>query len=243
MSVSILVLEENKMAANKVASVVKTMSVPSKILMTDSMSNALEIMTTNAIDVFIFDIDLTAEKGVLFLHELRKLYPLSPVIIVSGFDDFEYKVAAFNKFKIFAYVDKPYEFRSLVAEIEKALDVAKLVNNRMIKFKRQNYVKTYFTKDIYCIQRLPQGKKRMKVTAYDETIEYTSSEEFPIRSGLDEVLNKFEHSQDIVRCHQSWLVNPKYIRGYDVNEEELILVNNIKVPLGQTYRQNVEAFI
>jgi DNA-binding LytR/AlgR family response regulator len=90
---------------------------------------------------------------------------------------------------------------------------------------------------------MPQGKKKIVVTSYDDTVNEITSEEFSINSSLAEIFELFENDKDIIRAHQSWLINPKMIRGLNLVKEELILVNNIHIPVGETYKKELSPFI
>jgi len=244
MTYSFLILEDEQQFINKIDSVIKSMDIDSKVLTAYNVEEALEKAHSTAVDVFLVDINLNEPRtGLDFIREVRASYPLSPIIVISSLSEMHHKITAFNDLKVLGYIDKPFENEQVIDDLTKAIEIAKIINNRTVTFKRQNFARTYRTKDIYCIQRMPKGKKRIVVTAYDETSDELSTDEFSIKSSLAEVLDLFHNSKDVVRCHQSWIVNPKFIRGFDVNKEELILVNNIKIPLGDTYKHNVASFI
>jgi len=244
MTFSFLILEDEQTFINKIDSVIKSMDINSKVFTAYTVAEALKKAKSTAIDVFLVDVNLNEpHTGLDFIKEIRQSYPLSPIIIISSLVEIHHKIKAFSDLKVLGYVDKPFENEQVITDLLKAIEIAKIINNRTVTFKRQSFAKTYHTKDIYCIKRMPKGKKKIMVTAYDETIGDVSTDEFSIKSSLAEVLELFQNNPDVVRCHQSWLINPKFIRGFDVNKEELILVNNIKVPLGDTYKQNVASFI
>lgn len=244
MTFSFLILEDEQSFINKIDGVIKSMDIDSKILTAYSVEEGLDKAKSTAIDVFLVDINLNESRtGLDFIKEIRETYPLSPIIVISSLSEVHHKITAFNDLKILGYIDKPFDNDHVTSDLQKAIEIAKIINNRTVTFKRQNFARTYRTKDIYCIQRMPRGKKRITVTAFDESTGSLVTDEFSIKSSLSEVLSLFENDQDVVRCHQSWIVNPKFIRGFDVNKEELVLVNNIKIPLGDTYKHNVASFI
>jgi len=244
MTFSFLILEDEQTFINKIDSVIKSMDINSKVLTAYTVEEGIEKANSTAIDVFLVDVNLNEPRtGLDFIAAIREKYPLSPVIVISSLVEMHHKIKAFSDLKVLGYIDKPFENEQVISDLSKALEIAKIINNRTVTFKRQNYARTYRTKDIYCIQRMPKGKKRIVVTAYDEAIGDVTTDEFSIKSSLAEVLELFQNEQDVVRCHQSWVVNPKFIRGFDVNKEELVLVNNIKIPLGDTYKHNVASFI
>jgi len=244
MTFSFLVREDEQGFINKIDSVIKSMDINSEILTAYAFDEALEKAKSTGIDVFIVDINANESRaGLDFIREIRESYPLSPIIIISSLTEVSHKIAVFNELKVLGYLDNPFENEQLIADLLKGIELAKIINNRTVTFKRSNFTKTYRTENIYCIQRVPKGKKKIIVTSYNKRTGKISTDEFSIKSNLAEVLELFQNDQDMVRCHQSWLVNPKSIRIFDTSKEELILVNNIKIPLGDTYKQNVASFI
>ena len=244
MAFSFLILEDEQAFIDKIESVIKSMDIGSTVLTAYNVAEALEKAKSASIDVFLVDVNLNESlTGLDFIQEIRQSYPFSPIIIISSLVEIHHKITAFNNLKVLGYIDKPFDHEQVVADLLKGVELAKIVNNRTVTFKRQNFSRTYRTKDIYCIQRMPKGRKKIMVTAYDEAIDDVSTDLFSIKSSLSEVLELFQNELDVVRCHQSWIVNPKFIRGFDVNKEELILVNHIKIPLGDTYKHNVAPFI
>lgn len=220
------------------------MDFESKVYSTSNVSETLEKVKQVGIDVFVIDINMGDSLVELdFIEEIRKTHKWTPIIIVGSIEDMEQKFSAFNELKIFAHIDKPFKNEQVASELEKALDIAKLINDRTVSFKRKNYIKTYRTKDIFCIQRVPHGKKKILVTSYDETVNEITTESFSIKSSLGEILDLFENENDIIRVHQSWLINPKMIRGLHLTKEELTLISNIKVPVGETYKHKLSPFI
>jgi len=241
---SILILEDEQAFINKMEGVIKSLDVECKVISAYTVEEALEKAASASIDVFLVDINLNQMRtGIDFMKEIRVTHPISPIIVVSSLAELHYKIQVFNELKVLGYIDKPFNNDALVSDLLKAFEISKIVNTRTVTFKRQNLTRTYLTKNIYCIQRMPNGKKKIVVTAADELTPTITNDEFSIKSSLTEVLDFFENEGDIIRCHQSWLVNPKFIRGFDVSKEELVLINNIKIPLGDTYKRNVAAFI
>ena len=244
MTFSFLILENEQSFDQSIEDFITLMNIEHTVLIARTIDEALEKAKYTNIDIFLIDINLNEERtGLDFIREIRKSYPLSPVIVISLPGKINDKIVAFSELKILGYIDKPFENKQVIDDLSTSIEIAKILNNRKVTFKRQNFARIYRTNDIYCIQRMPHGRKKIMVTAYDEITGNISTNVFSIKSSLTEVLELFQNSQDIIRCHQSFLVNPNFIRGLDVNKEELILVNNIKIPIGETYKNNVAPFI
>jgi len=247
MAFSFLILEDDAAFTRKLRNNIESVNPEAKIYSTSDVNEALDTIKQANIDVFLVDIALenyvTDLTGLDFIREVRKVHKLTPIVVISSSLETQRIVETFNELKIFAFIDKRFDGEQIEMELEKAIEVAELSNNRTISLKKKNDIKVYPTRNIFCIQRMPYGKKKILVTSYDDTIGEVTTEEFSIKSSLGEVIDLLENNKDIIRVHQSWLINPKMIRGLNFLKEELTLVSNIKVPIGATYKEQLAAFI
>ena len=243
MTFSFLILEQESSDIYNYQNIIESMNFESKVYTVSDTDEAIEKAKEVNIDVFLFNIRFDDAGSMEFLRKIRNLYRLTPIIIISSHNTVDQKFEAFNKVKLFAIIEKPVYTEIFKFEVEKALEISKLLNYRTVSFKRKNYIKNYATRDIYCIQRVPNGKKKILITSFDDTVNELTTESFSIKSSLGEILDLFENKNDIIRVHQSWLVNPAMIRGLHLSKEELTLAANIKIPLGETYKHQVIPFI
>ncbi len=84
---------------------------------------ALEKARSTAVDVFFVDINMPFLNGLDFIRELKKLYPEALVVIITGYDLFEYARKAVS-LGVFDYVLKPLQenvFEELIGRIRVAL--------------------------------------------------------------------------------------------------------------------------
>ena len=82
---------------------------------------ALEIIKTTKIDIVITDIKMPTMDGLELATEIRAQYPHMRVIILSGYDDFEYARSAM-KLGITDYLLKPVSEDDLIPLIKKIAD-------------------------------------------------------------------------------------------------------------------------
>ena len=215
-----------------------------KILTAKSVDEALRTVSVINIDVHVvMELD---EKSAIhdYLVEVAQKYPNSPVIpvVVIGSEiDANDKVKIFNEFKIIGYIDQLDKNEIILADLRKAVTFVQMLDDRKVTFKRPAFSQVYNEQDIYCVQRLPNGQKRINVTA--RVSDEVTQEEFTIKSNLAEIRQMFGNENTLIRCHQSWLVNPKLIMKVDGINDLLILVDEVKVPFGRTYLDNLAPFI
>jgi len=84
-----------------------------------STAEALDEMAKNPVHAVILDIKLPDKDGLAFLHEMKKLYPKVPVVILtgSGYDEILMQQALRNGAS--AYVSKDTDLENMVAAVKR----------------------------------------------------------------------------------------------------------------------------
>ncbi|MFH1672390.1 MAG: response regulator [Pseudomonadota bacterium] len=95
-----------------------------------SGSQALKLMEDNVYDVAVVDIKMPGMDGVETLREIRKVSPLTEVILLTGHASVD---AAIDGMRLgaFEYILKPCEIEELMAKIEEAYAKRKLREEEM----------------------------------------------------------------------------------------------------------------
>ena len=243
MAFSFLILDDELEAQEQLKELILSIDSKSKVLVASTYEIGLEILKSGDIDIYFVDVDLKGKKtGIDFIKEVEKRHPLSQIIIVSAKADINFIVETYQGLNILRYVTKPYNREKVVFDVKLGIEYAKVQNNQEVTFRRQGLIRTYPVRNILCIQRVPKDRKRITVTVIEggEIV----SEEFPIKRSLGEVLERLRHENGLVRCHTSWIVNPKMIIGVDIFDEELILDHDVRVPYGGSkYRAKLAPFM
>jgi DNA-binding NtrC family response regulator len=93
----------------------------------NSASKGLEVLETTKIDLVITDQRMPDITGVEFLKIIHERYPEIPPnrLIVSGFAKDEDIELAFNNYKLFSFVSKPWDAESLKQIIFNAIQYGK----------------------------------------------------------------------------------------------------------------------
>lgn len=84
--------------------------------------DALEKVKLLKPDIVITDINMSKMNGLEFSAELKKISPDTKVIIISGYDEFEYAKRAIE-LDVFSYILKPIEEDELLKAIRKFINV------------------------------------------------------------------------------------------------------------------------
>jgi len=94
---------------------------------------ATGFMESGGVSTVLLDIIIGNENGVSILAELRKIDPLVPVIMITGFASVETAVQSL-KLGAVDYVKKPLNFDELLSVVQRAIDVSELEReNRDLK--------------------------------------------------------------------------------------------------------------
>jgi len=251
MIISFMILEDDAIFGKRLKEIIERklteeLGIEVKIVIATTFSEAIE--KSASADIHLVDIDLMGkETGIDYIKEIAKNYPADepsiPVVVISSHSEEFYKMTALNELKVIGYIEKEktYDEEQVLKDLKKAVKCVEKFDDKTVTFTRPAYIRTYKERNIWCIKRLPHGQKKIMVTIYDEFSKELIEEEFSIKSSLTEVPKLFSSSDKMIRCHQSWLVNPRVIVAQ--TRDDLILSSGLKIPLGGEYVENVESYI
>ena len=118
---TLLIVEDEKMIRQGIAVMAKRSSVEiSEILECRNGQEALEILKKREIDVMFTDIRMPKMDGIELVKETENLKKCPKIVVVSGYDDFNYAVEML-KHGVKDYILKPVK-REKIEELLKKLD-------------------------------------------------------------------------------------------------------------------------
>jgi PAS domain S-box-containing protein len=88
----------------------------------DNAAAALEMLAGSHIDMIVSDLRMPGMNGLDLIKEVKRLYPGTLRMIVSGSQDIEQIIESVNKGEIFRFIPKPVEPESFKAILNDALD-------------------------------------------------------------------------------------------------------------------------
>jgi two-component system, probable response regulator PhcQ len=112
---------------------------PYELLMADSAEKALEILESRQVDVVVSDEMMPGMAGSEFLALVRKRYPETIRMILTGHASVESAVRAINEGKIYHFFTKPCRIYDLAITIRKALQQKELMKKTrdLLRFARR----------------------------------------------------------------------------------------------------------
>ncbi|KAH0533573.1 hypothetical protein GP486_008988, partial [Trichoglossum hirsutum] len=91
-----------------------------KILVADSGKQGLELLATHPVGVIISDQRMPEMTGVEFLRRVKRLYPDTVRIVLSGYTDLKSITDAINEGSIYRFLTKPWEDEHLLSNVREA---------------------------------------------------------------------------------------------------------------------------
>lgn len=202
-------------------------SIPNLELMS-SCKNAFEVMPVlqdNTIDILFLDINMPKLTG---LSLLKTLQQKPNVIITTAYP--EYAVEGFE-LSVIDYLLKPFSFERFLQAVNK---VQQTPQPQINLSDREEVSSSIFVKsdkkliklDFDAITHIEAYGNYIKV--YAETMVLTPQT-------LSDFLEKLP--SDFLRIHKSYIINFNYLKLLDGNQ--LLLQNDIKLPIGKSYRKAI----
>ena len=97
------------------------MAEPYKVISTDSAQKALVIMQQESIDVVVSDEKMPGMRGIEFLVAIRRDYPDTIRIMLTGNADSETAVRAINEGEVYRFLTKPCSGLDLAITLRQAI--------------------------------------------------------------------------------------------------------------------------
>jgi len=167
-------------------------------------------------DIVFLDIIMQDLDGMKTAQAFRKKASDKILIFVSS--SREYVFEAYDV-EAFQYLLKPVDDRKLKSVLQKAVHKTEIRSQEFIIVSRERQKKKLFLDDIYYFEI----KGRMVYAHVAEGI-------FTYYEQMGELENKLQ-DKGFFRCHKSYLVNLKYVDGY--NRQEAVLENGEKIVIAK----------
>ena len=201
----------------------------------NSFSNPLEaadILNEGIVDILFLDIELPEITGIAFLKTLKNI---PQTILISAHP--EHSLDAFE-LGVTDYLQKPFGFDRFLKAVGRAMDMIQLRN-------KNNTIETIQERLIFLKSGRDSLKFNLNEIIYIEALAsfskvFTIHEKYTLVSeSITELQNKLPQGE-YIRVHKSFLVAKNKVIG--ISSKQVIL-ENIKIPLGLSYRDEVKGII
>ncbi|MDE6530130.1 MAG: LytTR family DNA-binding domain-containing protein [Lachnospiraceae bacterium] len=192
--------------ARKIKEILEEMKIPCMIRQFRSGGELLQAL--ESFDIIFLDIIMQGLDGMKTAQIFREKAFDKILIFVSSSREYVYEAYDVEAFQ---YLLKPVDDRKLKKVLQKAVLKTESHSQEFIIISRERQKKKYFLDDIYYFEI----KGRMVDVHGPEGI-------FTYYEQIGELENKLR-DKGFFRCHKSYLINLKYVDGY--NRQEVILEN------------------
>ncbi|MEZ0129409.1 LytR/AlgR family response regulator transcription factor [Flavobacterium sp. LBUM151] len=195
----------------------------------ESAEEALLIIEKEKIDVLFLDIDMPGLSGIEFR---KKALEIPVCIFITAHP--EHAVESFE-IETLDFIVKPLKldrFAQTVSRIEEFME---------IKLKALLFEASIGGDTIYIKEGHEQTKVKLHEILYlealkDYTLIITDKKRHCVLSSIGNLL-KENHFQSFIRIHRSFAVQKQFIQK--INSSEILLHNNITIPVGRSYKDNL----
>jgi DNA-binding LytR/AlgR family response regulator len=200
---------------------------------------ALAMLFEKRPDVVLLDIQLAVgHEGFDVAQHINDNFMKTPFIFMTSLID-RATLQEAAKLKPHAYLPKPYKADELLAAIEMAVfnDESEMeaVIDKADDALRNGFVFVR-TKQPMMI-KVPLADILYFEADRNYSNFYSTDAKYTIRRNLSYVEDRIE-SSDFIRIHKSYIINARYIRS--INYDTVFLVNAKEIPLGRTYKDELE---
>lgn len=233
MKLNCVVVDDDELDNLMVVSLIKKNEGLNLIKYYSSSEDALREIQQSEIDVLFLDIDMPQISGLELVRHLKEIpvcifITSHPEHAVEGFElealDFIVKPVKADRF-----AQTISRIESYILLREKAADFERTVDSKVIFIKEGNHQVKINVKDVLYLEALK-----------DYTLIVTSEKRHCVLMGLGALL-KLEEFQSFLRVHRSFAVQKPAIEQIRMNE--LVLFNQKKIPIGRSYKENIQSML
>lgn len=224
-----IIIDDDEIDRLTVVSFAKKFPVLDILGVFESAEDALPFIDTTDVDILFLDIDMPGLSGIEFR---KKALEIPVCIFITAHP--EHAVESFE-IETLDFIVKPLKldrFAQTVSRIEEFMEV---------KLKASLFEASIGGDTIYIKEGHEQTKVKLHEILYlealkDYTLIITNKKRHCVLSSIGNLL-KEDHFQSFIRIHRSYAVQKQFIQK--INSSEIILNNNITIPVGRSYKENL----
>lgn len=232
----ILVLEDNPMTLEYIASLIQEIDIKNTIFMCSNIKDAYQHALEKDIDLFIIDVILDTSRpgdssGLKFVDGIRKIerYVFTPVIFVTSLEDT--KLYTYEKLHCYSFIEKPFDPNKLKELVMQCLNFPEIKQKRKtMYFRKDGIILVADREDIVYAECINHVLNVHTVQGDLLSIPYVTLKKF-----LADV-----DSDEFVQCSRSAVVNKRYIHNIDITNKVIRLKNKMgTVEIGIMYKKGL----
>lgn len=224
-----IIIDDDEIDRLTVLSFAKKFAVLDILGVFESAEDALPFIEKEKVDILFLDIDMPGLNGIEFRKQTLEI-PICIFITAHP----EHAVESFQ-IETLDFIVKPLKldrFAQTVSRIEEFMEV---------RLKASLFEASIGGDTIYIKEGHEQTKVKLHEILYlealkDYTLIITDKKRHCVLSSIGNLL-KEDHFQSFIRIHRSYAVQKQFIQK--MNSTEIILNNNVSIPVGRSYKENL----
>ncbi|NKI32343.1 LytR/AlgR family response regulator transcription factor [Croceivirga thetidis] len=190
---------------------------------------AMECLRNHKVDLIFLDLNMPKLQGFSFL---KTLVNPPKVIVTSAYQEFALEGYELN---VVDYLLKPFSFERFVTAINKLEHMDKPKTNSTVKLEEER---------LFLRSNKKHVQVRLNDILYIESIGnyinmILADKEIQVREKISEI-KKMLPNNKFMQVHKSFIVAKNHINSIEGNR---IFIKDYVVPIGKTYKQNVNALL
>jgi two-component system, LytTR family, response regulator len=228
-----IIVDDDEMDRLVVQSYAKRFDTMKIVGVFDSAEKALTFLETNTVDIAFLDIELKKATGI----ELRKKAQEIPAcVFISSHSEL---AADTFELETIDFIVKPYKFPRFQQAV-----------NRIMEFMEVRHKAELFEASLGGdVVYIKVGNEQVKVKTHDilylealknYTLVVTDKKRYCVLSSIGDLLQE-KIFNSFVRVHRSFAVQKLFVQK--IGSNDVILNNNVLIPLGRSYKDNLSLII
>jgi len=229
MKINCIIIEDEKLAAEKLAGFIEKISVLELVSTFKDGISAINFLKSNSVDLIFLDIEMKDFNGIQFLKSLQ----IKPAVIITSAYE-KYAIAGYE-YSVVDYLLKPYTLERFLQAIDKAINLKELKekaknyeliatqSNEYIFIKSENRIEKIELDDILFIEGM---KDYLRI--------HTKSRKIMTLKSFNAIL-KYLPENNFVRVHNSYLVSLNKIENIERNR---IKIGDNLIPISDKYKDS-----
>jgi two-component system, LytTR family, response regulator len=198
----------------------------------DSADNALKSIGQQPIDILLSDIDMPGINGLDFR---KKLSDIPVCIFITSYPDYAPESFELSTLDFIVKPVKADRFDTAMKRCQEYLDI----KHKAELFEYSLGGDTIFIKDGHNHIKIALHQVIYLEALKDYTIIVTPAKNYYVLSGISSLL-KEKSFQSFIRIHRSYAVQKHFINFIAPQQ---VTVGNIKLPIGRSYKENLDAIM
>ncbi len=166
-SMKILIVDDDPLACRLIGTIVRSDDYVSSVA--ENVEQALDFLVLNPEDYFlvITDYYMPGKTGIDLLKNIKKLYPVIEVIIITG-EGSEHVAIQALRLGAMDYIQKPISKDELLVLVHKAKELYKLRRQNQVYFQEITKVKDYADIEMESLKIFIKGMEEEVVDLYEK---------------------------------------------------------------------------